>query len=278
MANILKTEKKISVVSMLAEGSSIRSIERITGINRNTIMNLGVRVGDACKKIMDEKMHGLTCRNVEIDEIWGFVGAKRKNANRVGAYGDVWTFIALDADTKLIPSFVVGKRDAYHAKMFMDDLASRLVLRVQISSDALAAYPDAFDRSFGADADYGQIVKTYSVTPLGNAAQPAAVRYSPAEVVKVEKSAISGSPDFARITTSHIEKQNHTLRMHCRRLTRLTNAFSRKIENFEAAVSLNFAYYNFCKTHGAIRMTPAQAAGVESSAWTVAELVKLCGE
>lgn len=278
MANILKTEKKITVVSMLAEGSSIRSIERITGINRNTIMNLGVRVGDACKKIMDEKMHGLTCRNVEIDEIWGFVGAKRKNANRVGAYGDVWTFIALDADTKLIPSFVVGKRDAYHAKMFMDDLASRLVLRVQISSDALAAYPDAFDRSFGADADYGQIVKTYSVTPLGNAAQPAAVRYSPAEVVKVEKSAISGSPDFARITTSHIEKQNHTLRMHCRRLTRLTNAFSRKIENFEAAVALNFAYYNFIKTHGAIRMTPAMAAGIEKSHWTVAELVERCGE
>ena len=278
MANILKTEKKITVVSMLAEGSSIRSIERITGINRNTIMNLGVRVGDACKKIMDEKMHGLTCRNVEIDEIWGFVGAKRKNANRVGAYGDVWTFIALDADTKLIPSFVVGKRDAYHAKIFMDDLASRLVLRVQISSDALAAYPDAFDRSFGADADYGQIVKTYSVTPLGNAAQPAAVRYSPAEVVKVEKSAISGSPDFARITTSHIEKQNHTLRMHCRRLTRLTNAFSRKIENFEAAVALNFAYYNFIKTHGAIRMTPAMAAGIEKSHWTVAELVERCGE
>jgi IS1 family transposase len=278
MANILKTEKKISVISMLAEGSSIRSIERITGINRNTIMNLGVRVGQACAKIQDEKMRGLKCRNVEIDEIWGFIGAKRKNANAAGAYGDVWTFIALDADTKLIPSFIVGKRDAYHAKMFMDDLASRLVLRVQISSDALAAYPDAFDRSFGADADYGQIVKTYSCTPLGNTAAPAAVRYSPAEVVKVEKSVISGSPDVARITTSHIEKQNHTLRMHCRRLTRLTNAFSRKIENFEAAVALNFAYYNFIKTHGAIRMTPAMAAGIENSHWTVAELVERCGE
>jgi IS1 family transposase len=278
MANILKTEKKISVVSMLAEGSSIRSIERITGINRNTIMNLGVRVGDACKKIMDEKMHGLTCRNVEIDEIWGFVGAKRKNANRVGAYGDVWTFIALDADTKLIPSFVIGKRTAYYAKMFMDDLAARLALRVQISSDALAAYPDAFDRSFGADADYGQVVKTYSVTPLGNFAAPAAVRYSPAEVVKVEKNIISGTPDMARITTSHIEKQNHTLRMHCRRLTRLTNAFSKKIENFEAAVALNFAYYNFCKRHIAIRCTPAMEAGVEQSQWTVAELIQRCGE
>jgi IS1 family transposase len=278
MANKLATEKKVSVISMLAEGNSIRAVERMTGVNQNTIMSLNRRVGDSCKKIMDEKMRGLNCKNVEIDEIWGFIGAKRKNAERAGAYGDVWTFIALDADSKLIPSYVVGKRDAYHAKMFMDDLASRLALRVQISSDALAAYPDAFDRSFGADADYGQIVKTYSVTPLGNAGAPAAVRYSPAEVVKVERSVISGSPDVSRITTSHIEKQNHTLRMHCRRLTRLTNAFSKKFENFEAAVALNFAYYNFVKTHLAIRMTPAMAAGIEKSHWTVAELVERCGE
>jgi IS1 family transposase len=278
MANKLATEKKVSVISMLAEGSSIRAVERITGVNQNTIMSLNRRVGDACAKIMDEKMRGLNCKNVEIDEIWGFIGAKRKNAARAGVYGDVWTFIALDADTKLIPSFVVGKRDAYHAKMFMDDLASRLAMRVQISSDALAAYPDAFERSFGTEADYGQIVKTYSVTPLGNATAPAAVRYSPAEVVKVERSVISGSPDVSRITTSHIEKQNHTLRMHCRRLTRLTNAFSKKFENFEAAVALNFAYYNFVKTHKAIRMTPAMAAGVENSHWTVAELIERCGE
>jgi IS1 family transposase len=278
MANNLKTEKKVAVISMLAEGTSIRATERITGVNQNTIMSLNRRVGDACAKIMDEKMRRLTCENLEIDEIWGFIGAKRKNADRAGAYGDVWTFIALDADTKLIPSFIVGKRDAYHAKMFMDDLASRLAMRVQISSDALAAYPDAFERSFGTGADYGQIVKTYSVTPLGNAGAPAAVRYSPAEVVKVERSIISGMPDVARITTSHIEKQNHTLRMHCRRLTRLTNAFSKKFENFQAAVALNFAYYNFVKTHGTLKMTPAMAAGVENSHWTVAELVERCGE
>ncbi|TAL06552.1 MAG: hypothetical protein EPO07_01725, partial [Verrucomicrobia bacterium] len=190
MANILKTEKKVAVISMLAEGASIRAVERITGVNQNTIMSLNRRVGDACHFIMDEKMRKLNCRNVEIDEIWGFIGAKKKNAGRVGAYGDVWTFIALDADTKLIPSFIVGKRDAYHAKMFMDDLASRLAMRPQISSDALAAYPDAFERSFGTGADYGQIVKTFSVTPLGNAAAPAAVRYSPAEVVKVEKTVV----------------------------------------------------------------------------------------
>src|SRR5271156_2514436 len=146
MANNLPTDKKVSVISMLAEGNSIRAVERITGVNQNTIMSLNRRVGDACKKIMDEKLRGLNCKNVEIDEIWGFIGAKQKNAVRAGVYGDVWTFIALDSDSKLIPSYVVGKRDAYHAKMFMDDLASRLALRVQISSDALAAYPDAFER------------------------------------------------------------------------------------------------------------------------------------
>jgi len=261
---------------MLAEGSSIRSVERITGVNQNTIMSLARRVGDACKRIMDEKMHGLTCKQIEVDEIWGFIGAKQKNAKRAKAYGDVWTFIALDADTKLIPSYVVGKRDAYHAKAFMSDLASRLVNRVQISSDSLRAYEDATERAFGSEVDYGQVVKTYAVTPLGSAA--ASVRYSPSEVVSIEKNVICGMPQIDRISTSHIEKQNHTLRMHCRRLTRLTNAFSKKYENFEAAVALNFAYYNFCKTNRAIRMTPAQAAGIESSAWTVEELVKRCGE
>jgi len=278
MANKLPFEKKVAVISMPAEGASISGIERISGLNQNTIMSLGCRVGDACKKLMDGKMRGLNCANIEVDEVWGFIGAKQKNARKAGAYGDVWTFIALDSDTKLIPSFVVGKRDAYHAKMFTDDLASRLSMRPQISSDALAAYPDAFERSFGTGADYGVIVKTYSVTALGTSALPAAVRYSPAEVVRTEKTIISGTPNVSRITTSHIEKQNHTLRMHCRRLTRLTNAFSRKFENFCAAVSLNFAYYNFVKTHKAIRMTPAMAAGVEKSHWTVAELVERCGE
>jgi hypothetical protein len=170
---------------------------------------------------------------------------------------------------------VVGKRDAYHAKAFMSDLASRLANRVQLSSDALNTYEDAVERGFGADVDYGHIVKTYSVTPLGKAAS---VRYSPAEVVKVEKTVVTGMPDVSRITTSHVEKQNHTLRMHCRRLTRLTNAFSKKFENFEAAVALNFAYYNFCKMHLAIRCTPAMEAGIESSQWTVEELVRRCGE
>jgi IS1 family transposase len=274
MANKLPIEKKIAVVSMLCEGSSIRAIERITGVNQNTIMSLGRRVGDACAKIMDAKMRGLTSKQIEVDEIWGFIGAKRKNAARAGVYGDVWTFIALDADTKLIPCFTVGKRDVYHARTFMENLAGRMSNRVQISSDALTAYNNAVEYGFGADVDYGQIVKTYGIVNLN---KDAASRYSPAEVVKTKRTIVQGMPDVSRISTSHVEKQNHTLRMHCRRLTRLTNAFSKKFENFEAAVALNFAYYNFCKVHGSIRMTPAMAAGVEKSIWTVADLVKACG-
>jgi IS1 family transposase len=218
---------------------------------------------------------GITDHVWSLDEIWGFIGAKRNRAAATGNYGDVWTFIALDADTKLIPNFIVGKRDSYHANAFISDLSDRLVKRVQLSSDSLKAYSEAVERGFGAEVDYGQISKTYSVTHL---TKEAAGRFSPAQVVKTEKAIINGMPDVNRISTSHVEKQNHTLRMHCRRLTRLTNAFSKKLENFEAAIAMNFCYYNFVKTHGAIRMTPAQAAGVENSAWTVTELVERCGE
>jgi IS1 family transposase len=278
MANNLTSEKKTQVVAMLAEDSSIRAIERITGVHRDTVMRLGLRIGEACAEIHDEKMRGLPCENVEVDEIWGFVNKKQRNVAACDfGKGDVWTFIAIDSDSKLIPSFLVGKRDSYHADAFMGDLAGRLKKRIQLSSDGLPAYEDAAERAFGSELDYGQIVKTYSVSHLGNFKE-AARRYSPAEVVKIEKSVISGQPDQCLITTAHVEKQNHTLRMHCRRLTRLTNAFSKKFENFKAAVALNFAYYNFCKIHGAIRCTPAMAAGVEKSQWSVAELIERCGE
>jgi len=175
MANNLKFEKKVAVVSMLAEGSSMEAISRITGVNPNTIMWLGKRVGDACAKIHNDKMRGLNCKHIEVDEIWGFIGKKRNNATRADeakGLGDVWTFIALDADTKLIPSFVVGKRDAYHAKMFMADLAGRLARRVQITSDGMNSYPDAIERGFGSEVDYGQLVKTYSVEHLGKPILP----------------------------------------------------------------------------------------------------------
>lgn len=278
MANNLPTEKKVMAISMLCEGSSIRSIERITGVHRDTIMRLGVRVGDACYRIHNDKMRNIDSKQIEVDEVWGFIGKKKKNlqaGDRQQGIGDVWTFIALDADTKLIPSYWVGQRTMQHARVFLKDLESRLKNRIQLSSDGLAAYRETVAGVFGSGVDYGQVVKTYSVTNLNT---DAASRYSPADVVKTEKTVVCGMPHEASICTSHIEKQNHTLRMHCRRLTRLTNAFSKKLSNFDAAVSLNFAYYNFCKTHGAIRCTPAQAAGVEQSAWTVAELVERCGE
>ena len=278
MANNLPTEKKVLTVSMLAEGTSIRSIERITGVHRDTIMRLGVRVGEACAQIHDAKMRALKSRNIEVDEIWGFIGKKRKNTKPWDferGLGDVWTFIALDSDTKLIPAFRVGQRTMIHANAFLKDLAERLASRIQLSSDALAAYRETVGGVFGPDVDFAQLVKTFAVTNLN---KDAASRYSPAEVVSVEKTIVCGMPDVTRITTSHVEKQNHTLRMHCRRLTRLTNAFSKKLDNFCAAVALNFCYYNFCKSNLAVRATPAQAAGIEKSQWTVAELIERCGE
>lgn len=276
MANNLPFEKKVMAVSLLAEGSSIRSIERVTGIHRDTIMRLGIRIGEACGRIHDAKMRNLNCKLFEVDEIWGFVKKKKKHlkASDCGM-GDVWTFIALDVRSKLIPSYLVGKRDSYHANAFMEDLAARVEGRIQLTTDCLKAYPDGVERAFGPDIDYAQLVKTYSLEHLGSFKE-AARRYSPAEVVKIEKYRIVGNPIKELVSTSHIESQNLTLRMHCRRLTRLTNAFSKKLPNFEAAVALNFAYYNFCKRHIAIRMTPAMAAGVEKSIWTVAELVERC--
>ena len=273
MANILPLEKQVMAIHALAEGNSIRSIERMTNIHRDTIMRLGVKVGQACASLLDEKMQNLELGSIEVDEIWGFIGKKQKQVRRSDdkhLVGDVWTYIALDVETKLIPSYFIGKRDAYHTNAFMLDLSARIKNRVQISSDSLQSYAAAVERGFGSGVDYGQIVKTYASDdryPQG--------KYSAPEVVSVSKTTIMGTPIESEICTSHIEKQNHTLRMHCRRLTRLTNAFSKKLENFKAAIGLNFAYYNFVKTHGSIRCTPAMAAGVMPSALTVRDLVKM---
>lgn len=271
MAYILSKEKQTTAVHALCEGNSIRSIERMTGIHRDTIMRLGVRVGDACRSMMDDKLRDLNLTNVQVDEIWGFIGKKAVNAkpkDKKKGLGDVWTFIAIDSETKLIPSHVVGQRDLYHATEFMEDLASRVKNRVQISSDGLNAYVSAVERGFGSNVDYGQIVKQYASAETQG-------RYSPPAVISSEKSSVVGSPIMELVSTSHIEKQNHTLRMHCRRLSRLTNAFSKKLENFKAAVALNFAYYNFVKVHGTVRCTPAMAAGVSSDIWKVSDLVEL---
>lgn len=271
MANILSKEKKITAIGALAEGNSIRSIERMTGIHRDTIMRLGVRVGQACEQLLDEKMRNLNSTNIQVDEIWGFVGKKKKNVKENEKdLGDVWTFVGIDADTKIVPSYVVGKRDSYHAKIFIEDIAKRVKNRIQISSDSLKAYRDAVEMGFGANVDYGQIVKTYAVTDLLNQG-----RYSPAQIVKADKTCVVGNPKYDKISTSYIERQNLTMRMHCRRLTRLTNAFSKKLENFKAAMGLHFAYYNFVKMHLSLRMTPAMAAGVTNRLWTVSDLVDM---
>jgi len=271
MANTLSTEKQAMVIGALAEGNSIRSIERMTGIHRDTVMRLGVRVGEACAAVLDEKMRNLDCNRVEVDEIWGFIGKKQANVrgtdNR-SEVGDVWTFLSIDPETKLMPSFVVGKRDKYHTQVFMDDLAGRLKNRIQLSSDAMGAYADAVERAFGADIDYAQIVKEYS-SPVAEERR----KYSPAKLTAVYKTAINGLPVPMLASTSMIERANLTVRTHCKRLARLTLSFSKKKENFEAAIALHLAYYNFVKFHGTLRMTPAMAAGVERSPWKVADLV-----
>ena len=273
MANKLNNDEKVAAVAMLCEGSSIRSVERVTGIHRDTIMRLGVRMGEGCQRIMDTMMRNLPCRLIQVDEVWGYVGMKQKTAlrsDRKRGIGDVWTWVALDSETKLVPTFAVGDRSGYMADTFIEDLASRLSNRVQLSTDALRAYTDAVERAFGAEVDYGSIIKTF-----GQAEVEEQRRYSPPKITGVRRIPIQGQPHIDLISTSHVEKQNHTLRMHCRRLTRLTNAFSKKLENFKAAVALHYAYYNFVKSNIAIRCTPAMAAGVTNTFWTVRDLVEM---
>jgi len=271
MSNKLPFDKQVTIVASLAEGCSIRGVERMTGVHRDTIMRLGAKVGNACADYMDSKLVNLNCQRVEIDELWGFIA--KKNANcRLGDYaeglGDVYTYVAMDAQTKLVPCFRAGKRDEMNTVAFLQDLRDRVTGRIEISSDGWRAYANAVDKAFGCEVDYGQNVKVYS-SPDKTEER----RYSPAKIANIERSPITGEP--AHISTSLVEKQNHTVRMHCRRLARLTNAFSKKFDNFQAAVSLHFAYYNFVKTHSAIRMTPAMAAGVEQTHLEVANLVEL---
>jgi len=268
--NRLNLDRRTQIVSALVEGNSIRSTERMTGVHRDTIMRLLVEVGTGCAEIMDEKMRELPCKRVQVDEIWSYVGKKQRHVkpgDDKARVGDQWTFVAIDADTKLVPAYRVGKRSWSDATIFMKDLSSRLANRVQLSTDGLAAYADAVERAFGADVDYGQAVKFYEAEPVG------AGRYSPPKVVDMERSVVAGNPDEAHISTSIIERQNLTMRMSMRRFTRLTNGFSKKLENMKAAVSLHFAHYNFLRQHKTLRMTPAMAAGVEKGLWSLEELV-----
>jgi IS1 family transposase len=273
MANVLPKDKQIVAISALAEGSSIRSIERMTGVHCDTIMRLGVRIGQNCAELLDIRMRNLSCRYLQFDELWGFIGKKERHT-RIDddpQFGDVWTFCAIDAETKLVPTFKVGKRDLPTALDFTRDVAKRMNNRVQISADALRAYVDAIELSFGADADFGQIIKTYEQ----DYSKHPEYRYSAPRFVSVERRPVSGSPEIDKVSTSYIERLNGTTRLHMRRLSRLTYVFSKKLENFKAAVALHFAYYNFVKRHSTLRCTPAMAAGVERDFWTVDDLIRI---
>lgn len=269
--NRLSLPRRTQIINCLVEGNSIRSTERMTDTHRDTVMRLMVEVGTGCAKLQDAEMRNLACERIQVDEIWAFVGKKQMevtptdNRDRVG---DQWTFVAVDPQTKLVPAFRVGKRDLPTATAFIADLNARLDNRIQLSSDGLAAYVEAVEAAFGADVDYGQAVKFYDAEPAG------AGRYSPPKVVRAERTAIVGAPDQKHISTSIIERQNLTMRMSMRRFTRLTNGFSKKVENHRAAVALHFAHYNLVRLHRTLRMTPAMAAGVTNRLWSLEELVE----
>jgi IS1 family transposase len=268
--NQLTVEKRSQVVAALVEGNSIRATVRMTGVAKNTVVKLLVDLGTTCSEYQDKTFRKLGCKRIQCDEIWSFCYAKQKNvpADKQGqfGYGDVWTWTALDADTKLVPSWRVGTRDAGTAFEFMHDLAGRLTNRVQLTTDGHRVYLNAVESAFGSNIDYAMLVKIYGSDSAND------TKYSPAECIDCKPIAITGRPDPKHISTSYVERQNLTMRMNMRRFTRLTNAFSKKVENHEAAVSLHYMYYNFCCIHQTLRVTPAMEAGVSGRVWTVGEI------
>ena len=268
----ISNEQRAQIVACICEGNSIRATARLTGISKNTISRLLIELGDACIDYQDRTLRNLRCKRIQCDETWSFVYAKEKNipAEKKGefGYGDVWTWTAIDAETKLIPSFMVGKRDARSANAFVDDLKSRLTSRVQLTTDGLKVYLDAVEGAFGADIDYAQLIKIYG-------ASQEEVRYSPAECIGCERKRVQGNPDPKHISTSYVERQNLTMRMSMRRFTRLTNAFSKKQKNHLATVAIYFMYYNFGRIHQTIRCTPAMEAGVSDHVWSYEEIIGL---
>jgi IS1 family transposase len=271
--NKLPLAHRAQILQMLCEGNSLRAVTRMADVSINTVTKLLVDAGRACSEYQDHALRDLPCKRLQVDEIWAFCYAKQKNLKDAKAApdvaGDIWTWTAICADTKLIPSWFVGARDGEHGLAFIADLASRLRNRVQLSSDGLNIYLDAVSNAFAGNIDYGMVVKHYEGNTEGQK------RYSPAAFVSCEKRAIMGRPDKAHVSTSYVERQNLTMRMHMRRFTRLTNGFSKKAENHVHAVSLHFAYYNFVRVHKTLRMTPAMAAGVTKHLWNIEDLAKL---
>ncbi len=278
--NKLSLERKAQVIKVLCEGNSIRSTARITGTAINTVVKLLREVGAACLEYQDKVMHDLPCKHIQCDEIWSFVYSKDKNVpeqhNGKFSYGDVWTWTAIDADTKLVPCWLVGLRGASYAYEFMSDLKSRLANRVQITTDGHKVYLWAVEDAFGADVDYAMLVKLYGQELESE------TKYSPAKCIAAEPHVIQGNPDPAKISTSFAERQNLTMRMNMRRFTRLTNGFSKKLENHIYALALYFMHYNFARPHKTLAYpyprTPAMAAGVSDHIWEIEEIVKLAVE
>jgi IS1 family transposase len=271
--NRLNKEQRARVVAALVEGNSLRATARMCSVAFNTVLKLVPEIGRACTEYQDRVLRNLPCKRVQCDEIWSFVYAKQKNvpADLQGqfGYGDVWTWVAMDADTKLVPSWCVGTRDAETGYEFMHDLAGRLANRVQLTTDGHRVYLTAVESAFGSEIDYAMLVKLYE----GDSSSE--TRYSPAECISCQRVAIAGRPDAKYISTSYVERQNLTMRMNMRRFTRLTNAFSKKVANHAAGVALHYMYYNFCRIHQTLRVTPAMEAGVSDHAWNVEELVEL---
>ncbi len=274
--NKLSREARAQILGMMVEGMSIRAISRMTGASKNTVVKLLEDAGEAFSDYQDRTLRGLTCKRVQVDEIWAFVYAKAKNVPDAKAApegaGDCWTWLAIDADTKLIPSFYVGNRDATAAQHFIGDLALRLANRVQLTSDGHKPYLAAVEQSFGADIDYAMLIKHYG-EPVG-----ALGRYSPGECTGIELRRVEGSPDPKHVSTSYAERANLTLRMGARRFTRLTNAFSKKIENHAHSVAIHTMHYNFVRIHQTLRVTPAMAAGVTTKLWELADMVAVLEE
>jgi IS1 family transposase len=275
--NKLSADERAQVLQLLCEGMSMRAITRVTGVSKNTVAKLLNDAGAALGAYQDAALRNLKCERVQVDEIWSFTYAKQKNVAKAKAApeaaGDTWTWTAICADTKLVFSVLVGGRDAEYAYEFMSDVQSRLAGRTQLTSDGHRVYLQAVRDAFGGDVDYAQLVKIYGGTP--EAGGRGGGRYSPASLTAIKKEPVTGRPDEAHISTSYVERQNLTMRMHMRRFTRLTNGFSKKIENHVNAISLHFAYYNFVRVHKTLRMSPAMAAGVTDRLWDMADLVAI---
>lgn len=271
--NKLPLQTRVQILNLFCEGSSMRAISRVTGVSINTVTKLLIDAGLACARFHDENVHGVKARRVQCDEIWSFCYAKAKNVATAKAAperaGDVWTWTALDSDSKMIVSYLVGDRDSEYAMAFMDDLRGRLANRVQLTTDGHKAYLNAVEEAFGDDVDYAMLVKMYGEGPKTEA------RYSPAVCTGARKEPVTGNPDKAHVSTSHVERSNLSMRMHMRRYTRLTNGHSKKFENHCHMVALYTVWYNYARINSAVKMAPAMAAGISSRLWEMSDIVAL---